>query len=100
MIFPQEKKELLKFIDQHSVELRIPGWMVTLIHQLVEEHDAHEQDIAEMANRRNERIAIYTDKLREIGWTLNADGEWVKLLPCDLQPEGAGPPDRERRIRN
>jgi len=25
MIFPQEKKELLKFIDQHSVELRSPG---------------------------------------------------------------------------
>lgn len=87
MIFPQEKKDLIKYLDKNARQLHWPDWITTVIRQLVTESDATEKCIAEMANRYNDQIAAHQVKLDECGWTLNMDGEWVKPLPGDPPPE-------------
>jgi hypothetical protein len=89
-IFPEEKRQLIKFLDQHSAQLHWPDWVIAVIRQLVAESDAAEKRIGELTDRQIERIrridrliTTYKLKLQETGWKLNADGEWVKPLAGD-----------------
>jgi len=104
MIFPQEKRDLIKYLDKNVRQLHWPDWVTAVIRQLVEESDSAEKRIAaaekcieilqdritelsgsqaKKIERINEMIVAMRFKLRETGWALNTDGEWVKLLPCD-----------------
>lgn len=94
MIFPEEKKQLVKFLDKNARMLHWPDWVTTVIRQLIEESDAADKRIGELTDRQVERvnridkmITSYKLKLQETGWALNADGEWVRPLPCDALPE-------------
>jgi hypothetical protein len=94
MIFPEEKRQLIKFLDKYSEELHWPGWVISVIRQLVEASDAAEKRIGELTdrqvetiNRIDELITGYKLKLQETGWRLNSDGEWVRPLAGDALQE-------------
>lgn len=94
MIFPQEKRDLIKYLDKNARMLRWPDWVTTIIRQLVAEHDAAEKRIAdlidaqvELVDRTTDLVQTYQGRLLETGWALNADAEWMRPLPCDPPPE-------------
>lgn len=82
MIFPAEKRALIKFLDQHGAALGLPGWAVEIIRQLVAEHDELErksdeliEKLVQVANRFHSQAALCARGLECPNWHLNPDGE-------------------------